>query len=130
VLKHEIIGKLDAFIRRYYLNMLIKGSILGVGLLTGMFLLLSFSEFYGHFSTPVRMLFFWTWVFALAAVMWFWIVKPLTGMYRLGKVISYEQAAVIIGNHFEHVRDKLLNLLQMEQMHSVHPESALLIAGI
>jgi len=80
VLKPEIIAKLDAFIRRYYLNQLVKGGILGTGLLTGMFLVLSFSEFYGHFSTPVRMIFFWSWLLSLAAVLWFWVIKPITGM--------------------------------------------------
>ena len=34
---------------------------------------------------------------------------------QLGKRISHEQAAAIIGDHFTDVRDKLLNILQLKQ---------------
>lgn len=44
------------------------------------------------------------------------MVIPFLGLYRLGSTLSYEQAASIIGNHFSDVRDKLLNVLQLQQL--------------
>ncbi|MEZ4891930.1 MAG: hypothetical protein R2778_02815 [Saprospiraceae bacterium] len=38
--------------------------------------------------------------------------------FHLGKVISHEQAASIIGQHFTNVQDKLLNILQLKQQSS------------
>jgi hypothetical protein len=38
--------------------------------------------------------------------------------FHLGKVISHEQAASIIGEHFTNVKDKLLNILQLKQQSS------------
>lgn len=126
----EIISKLDAFIRKYYLNRLVRGVLLGTGLLLAIFLLFSLGEYFGHFPTSVRAILFWSFVAALAIVMWFWIITPLARMNKLGPVISYEEAARIIGRHFGEVEDKLLNLLQLDEMAAKHPESALLAAGI
>jgi hypothetical protein len=39
-------------------------------------------------------------------------------MFRLGKVISHEQASQIIGEHFPNVKDKLLNTLQLNELAS------------
>ena len=36
--------------------------------------------------------------------------------FRLGQLISHEQAANIIGSHFNNVGDKLLNILQLKQL--------------
>lgn len=126
----EILSRLDAFIRKYYLHKLIRGIMLSVALLLGLFLLITFSEYFAFFSVGVRTVLFWFYVALTSAVLWRWIVRPLLGMYRLGSVITYDEAARIIGAHFGSVQDKLLNLLQLEAMARQHPESALLLAGI
>jgi hypothetical protein len=61
----------------------------------------------------------------------YFVAYPLAQYYRLGKVISHEQAASIIGNHFGHVQDKLLNVLQLKrQADEVSGNTELLLAGI
>lgn len=50
--------------------------------------------------------------------------------FRLGSTISNEQAAAIIGDHFGNVKDKLLNVLQLNEQARNNPDSSLLIAGI
>jgi len=50
-------------------------------------------------------------------------------LYKLGKIISYEQAAAIIGNHFSEVKDKLLNVLQLQQQNT-NTNTVLVEAGI
>jgi hypothetical protein len=59
----------------------------------------------------------------------FWVLKPLVQYFRLGKIISHEKAAQIIGAHFSNVKDKLLNVLQLKSM-SEQENSALLVAAI
>jgi hypothetical protein len=44
-----------------------------------------------------------------------WVLLPLSKMMKLGKVISHEQAAVIVGKHFPEISDKLLNILQLKK---------------
>ncbi|HWB64673.1 MAG TPA: DUF4175 family protein, partial [Chitinophagales bacterium] len=55
---------------------------------------------------------------------------PLLRYYRLGKIISYEQAAAIIGDHFTEVKDKLLNILQLHHNAQAVPSPTLLFAAI
>lgn len=45
--------------------------------------------------------------------LWF-VARPLLKLYHLGKTLSYEEAAQIIGKHFSHVKDKLINTLQLK----------------
>lgn len=126
----EILQRLDAFVRKYYLHKLVRGLMLSVALLLGLFLLITFSEYFAFFPVWTRTLLFWGYIALTGTVLWLWIARPLLGMYRLGAVISYDEAAKIIGAHFGNVQDKLLNLLQLEAMARLHPDSALLLAGI
>lgn len=110
-----LIEKLDAFIRKFYVNQLLRGSLYFVGLALGLFILLNVLEYYFYFSTSVRTALFWGFVGVSALSFYQWVGRPLMHYFHLGKVISHEQAAQIIGNHFADVKDKLLNILQLKQ---------------
>ena len=124
-----IIERIDEFIRRYYKNELIRGLLWSAAVLLGLFVVLMVVEGLGWFSSVVRGVLFWGFV-VVAAILVAWLVaRPLMKMYRLGRRISYEQAAVIIGEHFPEVKDRLLNLLQLQQM-GQSADNELLRAGI
>jgi len=59
-----------------------------------------------------------------------WIVLPLMNYFQLGKVISHEQAASIVGNHFTNVKDKLLNVLQLKEQSANSQYTSLINASI
>jgi len=111
----ELIQKLDAFIRKYYQNQLIRGIIYTVGALIVFFLLLNFIEFYGNFGKSGRAILFYSFLAFSAYILVRFICIPLFRLYRIGKVISHEQAALIIGRHFPEVKDKLINTLQLQE---------------
>lgn len=94
---------------------MIKGIILALALLLSFFLVIVLLEHFGYFGTVVRAIFFWFYVIASLSIVGYYVVVPLLKMLRLGKVLSYEDAARIIGAHFPDVQDKLLNLLQLQQ---------------
>ena len=116
VARNLIIDRLDEFIRKYYKNRLIRGVLYSVALLLSLLIVVLLLEYFGYFPPVVRAILFWSYVVATLLVLFFFVVVPLAKMYRLGRRISYEQAAVIIGDHFPEVKDKLLNLLQLQQM--------------
>ena len=126
---NNILDKLDAFIRKYYKNKLLKGLLLAAAILMSLYILMIVLEHFGWFGTGVRTALFWSFIGSLAAVVGFYIVSPILKMMRLGKRISYEEAAKIIGQHFPEVSDKLLNLLQLQQMGS-SSDNELLTASI
>lgn len=126
---NRIIDKLDLFIRKYYKNRLLKGLMLTASILLLLYILIVILEHFGYFGTTVRTLFFWTFIVAVIAIVAVYVVSPMLKMFRLGKRISYETAADIIGKHFPEVSDKLLNLLQLQSM-GESSDSELLRAGI
>ena len=113
-----LIEKLDAFIRKFYVNQLLRGSLYTVGAVLGLFILLNVLEYYFYFSTGVRTAMLWSFGLLSAAALYSWVALPLMHYFHLGKLISHEQAAQIIGNHFGDVKDKLLNILQLKQQSS------------
>lgn len=130
--QHDIISALDAFIRKYYKNLLIKGLLSAVGLVAIIFLVAVLLEYFGWMSSLGRGLVFWIGLAAVITTLAWFVARPLLKMYGLGKRITHEQAAVIIGRHFPEVSDKLLNLLQLmwEGGGGQGGESALLLAAV
>ena len=125
-----LIEKLDAFIRRFYINQLLRGALYTVGAVLGLFVLLNVLEYYFYFSTGVRSVMFWGFVALSGASLYRWVALPLMHYFHLGKVISHEQAALIIGDHFMDVKDKLLNILQLKQQSSNAIYAELITASI
>ena len=125
----SLIQKLDQFIRKYYLNQLIKGSLISIGLILGVFLAMSIMEHFFYFDTGVRKLFFFAFVGLVAVSIGRYVVVPMLHYFKLGKVLTNEQAAVIIGNHFGDVKDRLLNILQLKRQ-ADQTQSDLLLASI
>ncbi len=119
-----LIQKLDEFIRKYYKNHLLKGVIYTLAFFLVAFLIFSAIEYFGHFNTTIRTILFYTFVFVNALIFAVWIVLPFLQLMRLGKVISHDQAAQIIGTHFPNVRDKLLNTLQLKRMAEAQTSSS------
>jgi hypothetical protein len=122
-----LIQKLDEFTRKYYKNQIIRGALYSVAIILGFFLLITILEYFGRFSSDVRTLFFWLFILSSGFVLVKFILIPLLKLLRLGKQISHEQAAKIIGTHFKEVEDKLLNTLQLKELAIKQPQSRELI---
>ena len=111
-----LIQKLDAFIRKYYRNQLIRGAIYATGITVLFYLVVTLLEHFAWFGTSARTVLFYAFIIINAVVITRLIIIPLLKMFHLGKVISHEQASQIIGDHFPNVKDKLLNTLQLKQL--------------
>lgn len=111
--RYNILDALDAFIRKYYKNLLIKGVLYTVGIITTLFLVTILLEHFGWLSSTLRGILFWGGLTAVATTVIILIAKPLVKMHGLGKRIERSDAAKIIGRYFPEVSDKLLNLLQL-----------------
>ncbi len=110
---NDIRQALDAFIHKYYKNLLVRGVLYAVGIVVTLFLVAVLLEHFGWLSPLGRGIIFWTGLTAVAAVVGWLVVRPLLKMAGHGKRISHADAARIIGHHFPEVSDKLLNLLQL-----------------
>jgi len=110
-----LIAKLDNFIRKYYTNRLIKGILFTVALVLVLFLVFNFIEYQFYLGKGLRKVMFFGFLLTSIGALLYWVFLPILNYFKLGKVISHERAASIIGNHFGNVEDKLLNILQLKQ---------------
>jgi hypothetical protein len=125
-----LIGKLDSFIRKYYVNQVIRGVLYSLGLILALFLIISVSEYYMYYPASTRKVMFFSFVGISAVALVSWVFVPLMHYFRLGKVISHENAAMIVGQHFGDVKDKLLNILQLKKQSSTSENRELILASI
>lgn len=125
-----LIEKLDQFIRKYYINQLIRGGLYSIGLILFLFLVAAFLEHTFFFDTGMRKVLFFSFIGISTIALAFWVFNPLLHYFRLGTVISHEKAAQIVGNHFSNVKDKLLNVLQLKQQADQQEQQALILASI
>ena len=108
-----LLDKLNEFIRKYYVNQILKGFILFMSMVFGLFVLIVLLEYFGQFNSSVRTGLFYGFAMAIGAVFIKLIFIPFLKIIAIGKRISNEQAAQIIGRHFKEVNDKLFNVLQL-----------------
>ena len=125
-----LLKKLDEFIRKYYMNRMIRGLIYTVGLIGAFFLTVTLLEYFGQFGTGTRTVLFWLFITAAVGIVGRFIILPLLKLLRLGKTLNHEQASRIIGTHFPEVKDKLLNTLQLKQMADRGGDNSMLLASI
>ena len=123
----HLIEKIDGFIRKYYLNKMVRGSIYLATVLFVGYLLLVFAEYYGNFSSTVRTGFVYGFALGMLSILFYYIVIPALSYFKLGKIISSEQASELIGAHFGDIKDKLLNTLQLKRLADNHPAHLALI---
>ncbi|MES2513655.1 MAG: DUF4175 family protein [Bacteroidota bacterium] len=110
-----LILKLDQFIRKYYKNQLVKGLLYTSGLLVAAFLFLVVAEYFAEFGTTTRTILFYLFLLVSGFVMTRFIIIPVLKLNKLGAIISYDEAAHIVGTHFSNINDKLLNTLQLQR---------------
>src|SRR4030095_9597027 len=110
-----LITKLDEFIRKFYVNQLLRGLIYVSALLLASFLIIEVLEYFFYFSAAVRTVLFFGFIGGAIFIIVRWVAIPLMHYFKLGKIISHEKAAEIIGKHFSDVQDRLLNVLQLKK---------------
>ncbi len=129
-LSNLIYQKLEAFIKKFYFNELIKGVLFFIGLGLLYFLFTLFIEYFLWLKPVGRAFLFWTFVGVEGILLLRYILFPIFKLFKLQKGINYNQASIIIGNHFTDVKDKLLNFIQLSNVDNSLEKSELLLASI
>jgi hypothetical protein len=126
-----LINKINTFIRKYYFNNLLRGLIfLGAGLCS-IYLIVTITEYFANFNTILRSVLFYFFILINAVLIGWLIIPSLLAWLKVGKTLTHDEAAQIIGKHFSHVNDKLLNTLQLKHQAALDPRQRQLIeAGI
>lgn len=125
-----LIGKIERFVRKFYLNRLIQGALIGAALWILFYLVVNTLEYFSWFSPKVRMVLFVLLLLGTAVVLSLYFIVPLVNLIRYRHKMSLEQAALLIGRFFPGVDDKLLNTLQLSSSTDTPSSQQLLEATI
>jgi hypothetical protein len=110
-----LIDKINAFTKKYYLNNLLRGLIfLSAGILSA-YIAIAVLEYFGNFNSIFRTVLFYGFIMLNLLLLTWLVIPSLLAYLRLGKTLSHDEAAEIIGQHFGEVKDKLLNTLQLKK---------------
>jgi len=107
--------KIRQFLRKYYLDKLYKGIIFFVIILLGTFIAFSLFEYFSYSNTVVRSILFYSFIALAVVVGVAYLIIPALKIAGLGKQLSNEEIARIIGKHFNQIDDKLLNLFELQK---------------
>ncbi len=122
-----IYTKLEQFIKKFYTNELLRGSIFFVGIGLLYFLFTLFIEYFLWLKPTARTVLFWTFIAVELFLFLRFILFPIFKLFKLQNGIDFNDASKIIGNHFSEVGDKLTNFLQLSIDQN---QSELLLASI
>lgn len=109
----EIIGKIERFIKKESLNLIITGILRTLILTTSVFLIFTLTEFFGNFNSTVRTIFFFFTLLILFTSVNYFILIPTLRYFNLFRKETYFDAAKRVGIFFPSLKDELLNSLQL-----------------
>lgn len=127
---NKLIEKIEGFTRKYYLNRLIQGVLVGAVLWIVFYLLINGLEYFSWFPPKGRFVLFLFLLAGSAFVLVYHFLIPLVNLIRFRKKMSVEQASVMIGRFFPEIKDKLLNTIQLSNQMAAEGDNALLAATI
>lgn len=122
-----LLAKIDGFIRKYYLNRVIKGLLFLFASALIAFISIVSLEHLIRFNSVIRTFLFYLYIIINLWVIVVFLLKPLLSYFKLGNSINHEQASLIIGQHFKDIKDRLINTLQLKKLYESNPEQRELI---
>lgn len=120
-------SNLNKYKRKYYLNIILRRSLLLCLTFGLIWLIFSTLEGIFWFSSSLKSIVFYSSIIGLSGYFAYYILIPVFRLLNISSGISDEFAAKEIGKFFPDVDDKLLNYLQLSQNYS---DSSLLAAAI
>jgi hypothetical protein len=120
----EVVQQLRLYKRKYYINKLARGSIYFGAILLSAYLIISSLEYTIRLNSVGRGALFFLFVGIFLFMLYQWVINPILRIVNNKRQISDEEAAQQIGLFFPEVKDRLLNVLQL-QKNSDHQNSLL-----
>ncbi len=113
---YEIIQqKLQKFVKKYFINKLIRGFILFVFFSVIYLFITALVEYFLWLPSDGRKYLYYGVFVALIIFFVLFLFRPLLNLLGIQKSLSFEKSSTIIGDFFPEIRDKLLNTLQLKQ---------------
>src|SRR5687768_457504 len=112
----QLMHQLQEFKKKFYLNLLLRGSLFAIGMLLSIYIIYSLLEYVFYFPQAVRAILLFSFIGIIIYAFVRWIAMPVAALANLSKILSDEQAAIRVGSYYPEIKDKLLNAIQLNNL--------------
>ncbi|WP_319500284.1 DUF4175 family protein [uncultured Draconibacterium sp.] len=125
-----LVNKLNAFRFKYGLYRLVRGAALVFVMLITLYTVFSVVEYYVYLSSFTRKVVFYGYLIFAVLLSTQFILIPLFRLLHILKPIDLKSSTQLIQKHFGEIKDKLLNIIELSDLHENKYSNDLLIASI
>ena len=125
-----LVNKLNAFRFKYGLYKLVRGAALVFVLLITLYTVFSVIEYYIYLSSLTRKVIFYGFLIFGSLISLQFILIPLFRLLHILRPIDLKYSTKLIQKHFGEIEDKLLNIIELSDLHEKQYSNELLVASI
>ena len=125
-----LVNKLNSFKLKYYSYRVLKGVVISLFSVLALYTAFSVIEYFVYFSTEVRKVVFFGFFFFSVLMLVQFVAIPLLKMLHILKPIDLRGTTTIIQKHFNEIEDKLLNIIELKDLHQSNYSNELILASI
>lgn len=126
----ELKQQLDLFIRKYYVNQMIRGTLWTLIFIVSVGLLLILLEYYLYLPYWLKLPVVVIYIAISLGLFIRGILIPLLKSLGWIKRMTYQEAAWLIGEYYQEIQDKLFNLLEIEEEFEISDRHPLIEATV
>ncbi len=109
----ELLKKLERFIRKDNLQLLLFGAQAFLAVIIALFTFYTFIELIANFGSAVRTILFAIYILSAASSLFFLLIKPILKYIGSIRKETYFNAAIRVGANYPEVKDELINTMQL-----------------
>ncbi len=110
----QFVDKLNSYILKFYLYQLIRGLILFILLFIVYYSFISTLEYFNYFDTTIKLLIVVVTLFFILFIFSYFLLVPTIKLFGLGKRLSYYDVSNQLSQTFPEIKDKLINIVELE----------------
>ncbi|MGF7137921.1 coiled-coil domain-containing protein [Roseimarinus sediminis] len=119
------------FVKKYYLNKVVKGLLFSIIIAIILTLLAVFTELFFYFSSYEKKIILTLYLTGISFTIVYGVLWPLLGFFGIGNTIKTEKINELIVEHFPDIKDQLLNIIELNnQANENNYSNELIIASI
>ncbi len=125
-----LVDKLNSFKTRFYTYRLVRGLILLFFILIFLYTIYSLTEFFVYFSPAVRQTVFFGFILFFSLLSMQFIILPTLKIFNVLKAMDIKMVTKVIQKHFTAIEDKLLNIIELNELQTKQYSNELILASI
>jgi len=110
----QFVDKLETYIRKFYFYQLIRGFILFIPLIIAYYSCISILEYFNYFDPKVKLIILAITVFFTLLILVYFLLIPFIKLLGLGKRLTYYKVSSQLSKYFPEIKDKLINIIELE----------------